>query len=72
MVMIIPMVVGGFGPRVGVRLACGCDGSAEVARMGAGSTVRSSLRSLGWMRPGSARRWSRDWPAQPGERVEGL
>jgi hypothetical protein len=24
------------------------------------------------MTPGSARRWSRDWPGQPGERVEGL
>jgi hypothetical protein len=32
-------VVGVLVPR-GVRLAGGCDGSPEVARVGAGSTVR--------------------------------
>src|SRR3954447_18865483 len=37
----------GFLSRVGVMLACGCDGSTEVARLGAGSTVRAFLRSSG-------------------------
>jgi hypothetical protein len=33
-------VAGGVLPRVDVRLACACDGSSEVARVGAGSTIR--------------------------------
>jgi hypothetical protein len=37
--MIIGLAVGVLC-RVGVRIACGCDGSPEVARVGAGSTRR--------------------------------
>src|SRR3954454_23850973 len=44
--MIISVIVGVLIP-LGVRVANGCDGSSEVARVGAGSTVRWVLQSSG-------------------------
>jgi hypothetical protein len=59
--MIISVVVGVLIPR-GVRIASGCDGSPEVTRVGAGSTVRAFLQSSGRVsagQPGAGRAVSR-------------
>jgi hypothetical protein len=60
----------GFFPR-GVRMAGGCDGSPEVARVSAGSTGRPGPRVVGTGWPGSAGA-GQSWCGQLLQAGEGL
>jgi hypothetical protein len=62
----------GFRFRVAVRMASGCGGSSEVARVGAGSTVRRGLGSSGRGADRSARCWCRWSEGQSVEDGQGL
>jgi len=56
MILLSGSVVGAFLSRVGLILASGCDGSPEVARVGAGSTGRPGSWMVGTRVAGVSRK----------------